>query len=87
MTQPNNLKQENPFPRKRRRGVNQAKTDGRFLIHEDDVADRLGLNVAGVRLLRASGEGPTSIKLGSEFYYKIADVEAFIGATPAPTTS
>ncbi len=86
MTHDAALNQEHLQP-KRRPGrlagtVNRAKSDRVFLITEEDVAERIGLNIAGVRLLRASDEGPTAIKLGSQYFYRVAEVDAWIGATP-----
>jgi excisionase family DNA binding protein len=52
---------------------------GEEMLTEQAVARILGVSVSTVRRLRASGEGPPSIRVGKRaIRYRRADVEAWL---------
>ena len=49
------------------------------------VAERCGLTVQALALMRHEGNGPTYIKLGRRVRYRMSDVEAWLDANTVKT--
>lgn len=56
------------------------------LFTPDPIAEKLGITVQALALMRHEGSGPTYIKVGRRVRYRMSDVEAWLDANTVTTS-
>lgn len=56
------------------------------LLTPAPIAEKLGVTVQALALMRHEGNGPTYVKIGRRVRYRMSDVEAWLNANTVTTS-